>query len=50
VLVELTPCGEALLRRLSVLHLEELRVSCPALVESLRVVGRYPGRKGRRLA
>jgi DNA-binding MarR family transcriptional regulator len=46
VLIELTPYGEALLHRLSVLHWEELRVSGPALAESLRVVG-HPGRKGR---
>jgi DNA-binding MarR family transcriptional regulator len=38
VLVELTPHGEALLHRLSVLHWEELRVSGPALSESLRAV------------
>lgn len=49
VLIELTPYGEALLHRLSVLHWEELRVSGPALAESLRVVG-HPGRKGRGLA
>jgi DNA-binding MarR family transcriptional regulator len=35
VLVELTPHGEVLLHRLSVLHWEELRVSGPALSESL---------------
>ncbi len=38
VLVELTPHGEVLLHRLSVLHWEELRVSAPALSESLRAV------------
>jgi DNA-binding MarR family transcriptional regulator len=38
VLIELTPRGEALLRRLSVLHWNELRVSGPALSESLRSV------------
>lgn len=35
VLVELTPQGEALLNRLSVLHREELRVYAPALCSSL---------------
>lgn len=38
VLIELTPYGESLLHRLSVLHWEELRSSGPALSESLRVV------------
>jgi|GEM_PF-1233877 len=38
VLVELTSHGEALLHRLSVLHWEELRISGPALSESLRAV------------
>lgn len=37
VTVELTPCGEALLHRLSHLHRNELRVSGPALSESLRM-------------
>ena len=45
VLVELTPYGEALLHRLSVLHWEELRVSGPALSESLRAVMQHPGRE-----
>lgn len=49
VLVELTPHGEALLHRLSVLHWEELRVSAPALSESLRAVLRHYGRRARRL-
>jgi DNA-binding MarR family transcriptional regulator len=38
VLIELTPRGETLLHRLSVLHWEELRVLGPALSESLRAV------------
>jgi DNA-binding MarR family transcriptional regulator len=48
-LVELTPYGNALLHRLSVLHWEELRVSGPALSESLRTVIRHAGRNRRRL-
>lgn len=38
VLVELTPHGEHLLRTLSVLHLEELQNSGPALSEALQAV------------
>ena len=38
VLVVLTPHGEELLHRLSLLHWEELRVSGPALSDSLRAV------------
>ncbi|MBV8631003.1 MAG: MarR family transcriptional regulator [Silvibacterium sp.] len=38
VLVELTPKGEELLRRLAIVHRKELRVSGPALCESLRAV------------
>jgi DNA-binding MarR family transcriptional regulator len=38
VLVELTPHGETLLHRLSVLHREELRISGPALSEALGAV------------
>jgi hypothetical protein len=45
VLVELTPHGEALLHRLSILHWEELRVSGPALSESLRKVVQHSGRR-----
>lgn len=41
VLVELTPQGEALLHRLSILHWEELRVSGPALSESLGAIVRH---------
>ena len=38
VLVQLTPHGEEILARLSVLHLEELRVAGPALLEAIREV------------
>jgi DNA-binding MarR family transcriptional regulator len=48
VLIELTPHGEALLHRLSVLHWKELRVSGPALSESLRAVMRHPALERRR--
>lgn len=44
VLVELTPHGEALLRRLSILHWAELRISGPALCESLGNVLRHSER------
>lgn len=44
VLVELTPHGEALLHRLSILHWEELRVSGPALSKSLQAVLQRSGR------
>src|SRR5665213_3518719 len=51
VLIELTPHGEELLRQLSVLLRQELRVSGPALSESLLTVlahsvGRKRGRHG----
>ena len=49
VLVELTPHGEDLLHRLSVLHREELRVSGPALSESLWAVINHSNRhRGKR--
>lgn len=48
VLVELTPHGEDLLRRLSALHREELRVSGPALSESLWAVMQHSDSNGRR--
>lgn len=38
MLVELTPHGEKLLQELSLLHVEELRASGPALAHSLRAV------------
>lgn len=38
VLVELTPHGEEILTKLSVLHLDELRVAGPALLEAIRDV------------
>jgi DNA-binding MarR family transcriptional regulator len=44
VLVELTEHGEALLRRLSILHWAELRISGPALCESLSNVLRHSER------
>lgn len=43
VLVELTPHGEELLRQLSILSLEELRVSAPALSKALRNVVQHWG-------
>jgi hypothetical protein len=46
VLVEVTSHGEALLHKLSVLHWEELRVSGPALSESLRAAMNHPNRHG----
>src|SRR5215469_14642651 len=48
VLIELTPRGEALLHRLSVVHWEELRTSGPALAESLNAVV-HAGRSVRKL-
>lgn len=48
VLVELTPHGETLLHRLSVLHWEELRTSGPALCESLRDLVEHTERYGGR--
>lgn len=45
VLIELTAYGKLLLHRLSVLHWEELRVSGPALSESLRAVMEHPRRE-----
>jgi DNA-binding MarR family transcriptional regulator len=50
VLVELTPHGEALLHRLSILHWEELRTSGPALAESLQAVVRHSARHRKRPA
>jgi DNA-binding MarR family transcriptional regulator len=48
VLVELTPSGEALLHRLAGLHWKELRVSGPALSQSLcAVMRRAPGEQER---
>ena len=38
VLIELTPFGEELLRRLSVLHWQELQTSGPALSEALQAI------------
>ncbi len=42
VLIELTPHGEKLLRRLSILHWQELRDSGPALSEALSAILAYP--------
>jgi DNA-binding MarR family transcriptional regulator len=50
VLVEITQRGEDLLRQLSVLHWEELRVSGPALSEALRAVLHNSVRRARRPA
>jgi hypothetical protein len=50
VLVELTPTGERLLRRLSVRHWDELRNSGPALSESLRAVVHHSNQRGVRKA
>jgi DNA-binding MarR family transcriptional regulator len=47
VFVELTPRGEELLHRLSLLHWEELRVSGPALSDSLHAVIPHPAGKRR---
>ena len=48
VLIELTPHGEEMLHRLSVLHREELRVFGPALSEALWVVAHHSGNHRRR--
>ena len=48
VLIELTPHGDELLHRLSVLHREELRVFEPALSEALWAVAHRSGRRRRR--
>jgi DNA-binding MarR family transcriptional regulator len=48
VLIELTPHGEELLHRLSVLHREELRFFGPALSEALWAVAHNSGRHRRR--
>jgi DNA-binding MarR family transcriptional regulator len=47
VFVELTPRGEELLHRLSLIHWEELRVSGPALSDSLQAVIPHPAGKRR---
>ena len=47
VLIELTPHGEELLHQLSVLLWQELRVSGPALSESLLTVLAHSARRGR---
>jgi DNA-binding MarR family transcriptional regulator len=50
VLVELTPHGEALLEKLSVLHWEELRVAGPVLLEALSAITKSHGRRGAKSA
>lgn len=45
VLVELTPCGEMLLHRLSLAPWKELHASGPGWSESLRAVMHHPGRE-----
>jgi DNA-binding MarR family transcriptional regulator len=50
VLVEITPHGEELLRRLSVLHWQELQTSGPALSDALHAIVHYRTRNRRRLA
>jgi DNA-binding MarR family transcriptional regulator len=50
VLVELTPHGEDLLHSLSILHWEELRVSGPALSESLWAVMHQSKRHGEKIS
>lgn len=47
VLVSVTPAGERLLRRLSILHREELRKRGPKLSAALRAVLRSAARGGR---
>jgi hypothetical protein len=47
VLIELTPHGEQLLHQLSVLLRQELRVSGPALSESLLTVLAHSAGRGR---
>lgn len=50
VLVELTPHGDHLLRKLSVLHWEELQNSGPALSEALQAIVHNTTEEQRRLA
>lgn len=50
ILLELTPHGEELLRKLSVLHWEELQNSGPALADWLRAMVHRPGRRTQRPA
>ena len=50
VLVELTPHGEELLRRLSVLHWQELQTAGPALSEALHAVVHHLDGEGRKSA
>jgi DNA-binding MarR family transcriptional regulator len=50
VLVELTPYGEELLQKLSVLHWQELQSSGPALSEALQTIVHGKAQDRRRLA
>jgi DNA-binding MarR family transcriptional regulator len=49
VLIELTSRGEELLRRLSVLHWQELQTSGPALSDALQAIVHHKTRNRRRL-
>ena len=46
VLIELTPRGEQILRKLSVLHWKELQVAGPALLEMIRKLVNTPRQRG----
>jgi len=50
VLVELTPHGEELLQKLSVLHWQELQTSGPALSSALHAIVQHHARDRKRLA
>lgn len=50
VLIELTPHGEELLQKLSVLHWQELQTSGPALSDALHAIVHHKARERRRPA
>ena len=50
VLLSLTPEGERILQKLSVLHWQELQNSGPSLSEALRAIVQHTGRKTRKSA
>ncbi len=50
VLITLTPLGEEILRKLSVLHWEELRVAGPALAEAIHNLFQHSPETGRSVA
>ena len=50
VLLELTPQGEQLLQKLSVLHWQELQNSGPALAQALRAIVQHTPQKTRKSA